>query len=280
MGLVRFRKFMSACVLMVWAFLSNAAGVAIDGNSTFDHSAWDSLLKKHVIARQDGAVTVVDYGGMKSDQANLQGYLQSLSKVSPDHFYQWSRNDQLAFLINAYNAATVALILTKWPDLDSIKDLGSVFRSPWRKKFVQLLGKTRTLDNIEHHLIRGEKGYQNPLIHFAVNCASIGCPALRAEAYQGDLLNQQLQQQTTLFLSDAQRNRLEGSTLYLSSIFKWYREDFEKNWHGYSSLEAFVSAYAKPLGINAKTLKALREGKVSIKFLAYDWDLNQTVNKR
>ena len=92
-------------------------------------------------------------------------------------------------MINAYNAWTVEFILTKYPDLDSIKDLGSFFNSPWDKEFIPLLGKTVSLNDIEHGLIRGSDRYNDPRIHFAVNCASIGCPALREEAYTGDKLN-------------------------------------------------------------------------------------------
>lgn len=118
-----------------------------------------------------------------------------MSRVDQLEFDQWSTRQQLAFLINAYNAWTVELILEKWPDIDSIKDLGGIFSSPWRKEFISLLGEKRSLDNIEHDLIRGSGRYQDPRIHFAVNCASIGCPALRAEAYTGAKINQQLDQQ-------------------------------------------------------------------------------------
>jgi len=171
-----------------------------------DHNVWDSLLKAHVSAINDGKATVVDYQGMARDRNQLKHYLQTLANVESQQFEQWSTSHQLAFLINAYNAWTVELILNGWPDLDSIKELGSWFRSPWSKAFIPLLGQTRSLDDIEHGLIRGSHRYNEPRIHFAVNCASIGCPAIRPEAYTGEKLAFQLNEQTRLFLSDRSRN--------------------------------------------------------------------------
>ncbi len=223
----------------------------------------------------DGKATAVNYRGMAGDRNQLQQYEKSLSAVSKRQFDQWPKADQLAFLINAYNAWTVALILTEWPDLESIKDLGGLFSSPWSKQFVPLLGKTRSLDDIEHSLIRGSGRYQDPRIHFAVNCASIGCPALRPEAYRGEILNRQLDEQTRLFLADSSRNRLEGNTLELSAIFKWYREDFEKGWMKVNTLEDFLIAYADALALPPATLKQVAAKAIDIDYLDYDWRLNE-----
>jgi len=258
-----------------FAFIASVLLSAITQAAPIDHTPWDQLLKAHVMSGNGGKSSVVDYRSMQSEQKKLDAYLSLLSSVTPESFDRLSQSDQLALLINAYNAWTVKLILTAWPDLESIKDLGGLFSSPWSKEFVSLLGKTRTLDDIEHKLIRGSGRYNDPRIHFAVNCASIGCPALRAEAYTGDKLDQQLDEQTVRFLADRSRNRVESDVIKLSSIFKWYREDFEKGWHGFNRLEDFLLAHAEDLGLSNSMVKKLKNGDADIEFLDYDWRLNK-----
>lgn len=243
--------------------------------NTFDHSQWDALLKQHVLPLNGGQASQVDYPGFADDKVQLDRYLADLSQVTTPEFDDWPKDEQLAFLINAYNAWTVDLILTQWPDLDSIKDLGSFFSSPWSKSFIPLLGETRSLDDIEHNLIRGSDRYRDPRIHFAVNCASIGCPALRNEAYTGKRLDTQLDGQTRFFLQDRSRNRIDNGKLALSSIFKWYREDFEKGWKGYSSLEQFLVDHAVDLSLNPEEIQKLKDKDMTIRFLDYDWKLNK-----
>ncbi|MEL0638294.1 DUF547 domain-containing protein [Marinomonas sp. TI.3.20] len=247
---------------------------AIANAAEFDHKEWNNLLQQNVYLIDGGQASEVDYQGFSDNKAQLNDYLAQLSKVKREQFDAWPKNDQLAFLINAYNAWTVSLILTKWPDLESIKNLGSLFSSPWSKKFIPLLGEKRSLDNIEHKLIRGSGRYDDPRIHFAVNCASIGCPALANQAYQGDNVDSLLNQQTRLFLEDRSRNHINGGTLELSSIFKWYREDFEKGWHGYHSLEDFLIAHASDLSLTQSEIDKLKSKSLKIDFLNYDWNLN------
>lgn len=244
-------------------------------NAAFDHAAWDSVLKSHVIAVRGGLVTQVDYQGLRRDRAPLQQYLRALSGVSRADFDRWGRNERLAFLINAYNAWTVELILRSDPGLKSIRDLGSLFESPWKKSFIPLFGRTVSLDDIEHGMIRADGAYREPRIHIAVNCASIGCPALRGEAYDGARLDAQLADATNKFLADRQRNRLRGDRLEVSSIFKWYREDFERGWGGYHSLPAFLSAHAAALGLSPGQAAQVLRGDIDIDFLDYDWKLNR-----
>ena len=238
------------------------------------HSGFDSLLRKHVITIDNGASTQVDYAGFMRDKPLLDDYLSELTKVEQTTFDSWSDNHQLAFLINAYNAHTIALILTEYPDITSIRDLGSFFSSPWKKDIAPLLGEIRTLDDIEHNLIRGDNKYQEPRIHFAVNCASIGCPALREESYTGDKLETQLQEQTQRFLADKTRNYLLDDTLYLSKIFSWYGDDFEQGWQGAHSIEAFIGLYSNALGLSEMQANKLISGDMSISFNEYDWRLN------
>ena len=166
------------------------------------------------------------------------------------------------------------LILTAWPELESIRDLGSLLRSPWKKSFIPLLGETVSLDDIEHGMIREAGVYDEPRIHFAVNCASIGCPALRREAYTADALEAQLEAQTQQFLGDRSRNRLRGDTLEVTSLFKWYRDDFEQGWRGADSVEAFLARYAAALELDEDDRKRLLAGDLDIEHLEYDWSLN------
>jgi hypothetical protein len=264
-----------ASILMLVVLTIPTAWAETLHSPAFDHGRWDELLARHVVPIDDDKATAVDYQGMNADRLVLKQYLQALSSISEAQFSRWPMPDQLAFLINTYNAWTVELILTAWPDLESIKDLGGLFSSPWSRKFVTVLGKTHSLDQIEHELIRGSDRYNDPRIHFAVNCASIGCPALRAEAYVGNRLDQQLEEQTRLFLSDRSRNRIEGNRVKLSSIFKWYRDDFEQGWHDFNRLEDFLLAQADALGLSTALVTALKRGKANIEFLDYDWRLNK-----
>ena len=244
----------------------------------FDHGRWNLLLSKHVIVSADGLSTAVDYASLGVNREPLQSYLEETSRVSRASFDAWETSDQLAFLINLYNAATVELILDNMgasDPIDSIRDIGSLFTSAWELERVALFGKLVTLDAIEHDMIRGWGRYNEPRIHFAVNCAAIGCPALRAEAYTGTALEGQLEDATRDFLSDRSRNYFDGRRLRLSSIFKWYREDFERGWGGSNALGEFVARYSSELGLSIEHRNELARGDMGIRFLSYDWGLNQ-----
>jgi len=250
------------------------AGLLATPATAFDHSGWDDLLRQYVVPVRDGHSTAVDYAGFAADRERLRMYLGSLSNVRRAQFDDWSSKRQLAFLINTYNAWTVELVLTGYPDIESIKDLGGLFRSPWEKTFIPLLGAERSLDEIEHGMIRGSGRYREPRIHFAVNCASVGCPPLRREAYTATDLESQLEQQTRRFLSDRRHNRLEDGTLKVSPLFKWYREDFTAGWSGVSSVAGFLIRYADALGLSRQQLERLRAGRIGIGYTRYDWSLN------
>lgn len=256
---------MIRCLLMLCIVLPSA-------RADFDHSTWNQLLKRHVVVLNGGNATQVDYGAVAEKRADLLTYLNALKSVEEDQFDSWSEPAQLAFLINAYNAYTIELILTEYPDLKSIRDLGSLFTSPWEKEFFELLGKTRSLDELEHQMIRG--AFSEPRIHFAVNCASIGCPALRAEAYSAADLENQLEDQARRFLADRSRNRVEGDELQVSKIFDWYQDDFAKGWRDAESLAEFLGLYGAALGLDDSQRKALKAGDLDIEFLKYDWSLN------
>lgn len=267
-GLNSMMRLLLAALLTLQCMVVQATG--------FDHSTWDGLLKKHVLPLRNGQASQIDYAGMAADHNQLKAYLSKLSAVARADFEQWDKATQLAYLINVYNAYTVELVLTGYPKVTSIKDLGAFLQSPWKKSFFQLLGETRSLDDVEHGLIRGSGRYNEPRVHFAANCASIGCPALRAEAYVSERLESQLDDATKSFLSDRTRNRLEGEVMKVSSIFKWYRSDFEKGWRGAKSLTGFLLLYRQSLGLTDAATAALASERLAIEYLDYDWRLNST----
>ncbi len=249
---------------------------ALAADPTFSHDAWNALLKQHVQWNATGTATKTDYAAFKRNRTALKIYLDTLSAVPKARFDQWDSASQRAFLINVYNAYTVELILTEYPDVESIRDLGGLITSAWKKRFVPLFGAQRHLDEIEHGLLRGAENFDEPRIHFALNCASVGCPALRPEAYLGADLEAQLDDQTRRFLSDRTRNRIDRArqVLQLSKIFDWYGGDFAKGYGGADRLETFLLRYAAMLGISALDAPAIQAGEYEIEFLEYDWSLN------
>jgi hypothetical protein len=240
------------------------------------HKAWSALLAKHVVLIDGGKASQLRYAAIAKERAALRAYLDSLGQVSEQEFKSWPKPQQLAFLINAYNAGMVDLVLTRYPDLKSVWDFGKVFNNPFKKRFIKLFGRDYSLDMIEHETIRARGVYDEPRIHFTVNCASIGCPMLREEAFVGERLDAQLEDQTRRFLSDRSRNRYNASSnsLEVSEIFKWYRDDFESGYRGIRSREQFFARYAAQLADTAEHQKQIREQKAEIRHLDYDWGLN------
>jgi len=256
-----------ACLLLL---LSGLAQAEFD----HEHAAWDSLLSKHVQWLPDNKQSRVDYAGFQRDRAALKAVLDALSAVPKAEFDAWSRERRMAFLINAYNAFTVELILTRYPNLKSIKDLGSFVQSPWKKKFFSLLGEPRHLDWLEHEQLRPL--YMDPRVHAALNCASIGCPALRPQAFVATQLEVQLEDGMQRFLADRTRNRVRNGRLEVSEIFKWFREDFEHGHHGFTRVEDVFARYAAQLSDRPDEQAQLRARALSVDHLDYDWSLNGT----
>ena len=242
------------------------------------HKAWDELLKKHVRYVQDGNASRVDYAGFARDRAQLKAVLDDYQKVTRAEFDGWTKPQQQAFLINAYNAFTVEKILRRYPDIKSIRDYGTVFGNPWKDKFFTLFGQPSYLDFIEHETLRKEGVYDEPRVHVAVVCASIGCPMLRNEAFTADKLDAQLEDGMRRFLSDSTRNRYNPQTkkLEVSKIFDWYGKDFEKGYKGYGSVKATLAKYADLLAQSAEDREAVRSQKADVAFLDYDWSLNDS----
>lgn len=225
-----------------------------------DHGAWNAIVQRWV---RDGKV---DYGGIRNDGgADLERYLANLSGACSADYERWNEDQRLAFWINAYNAFTVKLILDHYP-IASIRKIGWLPGAAFRRDFIPmqgLKGGTISLEDIEHGTLRAD--FDEPRIHFALVCAARSCPPLRGEAYRAAALDRQLDDQGRRFLGDPSKNRFDaaGRTLYLSSIFKWFREDFEKS---AGSLKVYVARY---LGAE------VAEPDVEIEFLDYDWSLNE-----
>jgi hypothetical protein len=203
---------------------------------------------------------IVDYAGFKKEEARLDAYLDVLAGVDPNAL---ARDDRFAFYANAYNAWTIKLILTGYPGVKSIKDLGSFFKSPWKKKFVKLGGAVISLDHIEHDILRPQ--FKDPRVHMAVNCASKSCPPLWGKPFTGSHLDVQLDAAARNFINNPGFNRLEGSTLYVSRIFKWFSEDFDDDIIG------FFEKYAT--GKLRSKIQANR-ASLEVEYLDYDWSLN------
>lgn len=230
------------------------------------HQLFDRLLKQAVVVK--GHQSQVDYSLIKRAPGALNRYVEAVEAVSLSEYKSWQDQQKMAFLINAYNALTIKLILKEYPDLDSIKDIGGFFSSPWKLKFFRFLGEERYLDYIEHEMLRVD--FSEPRIHFALVCASKGCPPLRNEAFVADRLESQLEAATLNFLKDFERNRFNKKerTLEISSIFKWFSEDFETK---SGSVEAFIAPY---LTSDPEFRSLIRSGEMDMDFLSYDWSLN------
>lgn len=210
---------------------------------TVSHEIWDQLLRKYV-----SNTGKVNYKGLKAEKERLDSYIKLLSEQEPTG--AWSRNEQLAYWINVYNANTVKLIIENYP-LKSITDLGK----PWDKQFIKAGSNTYTLNQVENEIIRPV--FKEPRIHFAVNCAAKSCPPLLNEAFTAEKLNGQLEKQTRAFINSS-ANSISSDKVELSKIFEWYGGDF-------GDLVSYLQKYS--------STQINKSAKVSFK--EYDWALNE-----
>jgi len=225
---------------------------------TVDHSPWDHLLRQYVTE------DLVDYEGFKREPSALERYLESLREVNVETL--GSREAQLAFWINAYNACVIKGVLDHYP-LHSVKSVKGFFDA----MRYRVAGRELTLNGIEAQ----GRALGDVRIHFALVCASSSCPSLRAEAYQPRRLEQQLIEEAKRFLEDPQRGlRLEGSTLWASRIFKWYAKDFVSERLTPASLLSAVLAYLP------WELQASPRERLALKWIEYDWTLNDQAIQR
>lgn len=237
---------------LVAALVASAAAQAAP-----THAEWTAVLHKYVRAGK------VDYRGLKEHPAVLDTYLRTLVSVKKDELAAMPRTEQLAFWINAYNAYTVRLILDHFP-VDSIRSIGVLPGAAFRTSFIPLAGEQLSLNDIEDRL----RAMNEPRIHFAIVCASKSCPELNGQAYTAAGLDAALDDAARRFVRDPSKNRFDGKSraFHASSIFKWYRGDFE---HASGSLERYLARYA-----TGSAAQELQKGSVHLEFLDYDWTLN------
>jgi hypothetical protein len=243
--------FVGSLVFVLYAAVSLSFAASV---SNVDNSIYAELLKKYVIRGE------VNYAGLKSEENKLDQYLMLLEEVDPASL---NRDEQFAFYTNVYNAWTLKLILSGYPEVKSIKDLGSFFESPWKKNIVRISGGVATLDDVEHNILRPRFG--DPRVHFAINCAAKSCPPLRSEPYLGAVLDHQLDHSTRSFLNNPKNYRLDGNEFYVSRIFKWFAEDFNDDVLGF---------YLKYADDELKIRLQAKSSRIKVKYLPYDWSLN------
>ena len=221
------------------------------------HAAFDSLLRTYVDAKG-----FVNYEGFIKDSMAFKQYLALLSNNQPND-KNWSRDEQMAYWINAYNAFTIQLICKYYP-IASIKDIKKgipLVSDTWSINFIQIEGKSYNLNNIEHGILRPK--FDDPRIHFAVNCASTSCPKLLNAAFTADKLSVQLDAAAKDFINDGIRNKIKSpQKAELSKIFTWFAGDFRKT---APSVTAFINRYAD----------VKLADNVDISYLDYDWALNK-----
>jgi Protein of unknown function, DUF547 len=213
------------------------------------HGLLTRVLRDHVTKGS------VDYMAIKDDQ-RFSRYLDDISATNPAAIAD--ENDRLAFWINAYNAFTIKLIIDHYP-VKSIKDITRGDTGPWDIVWIRIGGKEYSLNQIENNIIRKE--FPEARIHMALVCAARGCPPLRSEAYVGKHLDAQLDDNTKVFLGDQARNRYDAKdkTLYISELFKWYKDDFTRQ---FGSVDEFIRSRLDSVEIQ------------SFQYLPYDWELN------
>ncbi len=247
--------------LSVLTWVKKLKGNAVDLNAInntevpiIEHHKWTELLQKHVSEAGE-----VDYKGFIKDSILLDEYLTILSEHPTGS--NWNEEEKIAYWINAYNAFTVKLIVEHYP-LKSIKDISDglpMINSPWDMKFFKIGKVDFDLNTIEHEILRKE--FNEPRIHFAINCASISCPKLRNEAFTAAQLDIQLDDQAKQFIIDPSKNEISDKAIKLSKIFDWFKSDFTKK----QSLSLYLQTYSV----------VQLSDELKIEYLEYDWNLNE-----
>lgn len=230
----------------------------VEAAKPIKYDQWNSILQKYV--NEDG---LVDYAGLKANRGEFDQFIKQIEEAD---ITSMSKDAQKTFWINAYNALTIKLIIDRYPlKFGGIRTIN--FGRPWSVKMKATKNKL-TLGDIEHEILRKWDPI-DPRIHFAINCASIGCPLLRNTTFEPKKINLQLDYEAKRFINDPRKVRLDRSKniLYYSAIFKWFKEDFlveDKD------LVSYIKRY-----INQSDREYLDENKVKLKTLKYGWGLNK-----
>ena len=264
-------------IFLLWLGLTVSGGQALaagddfdywwqtdpDSVASVDHVPWDELLSRYISPADDG-VNRFDYAAVSpEDKARLNAYIATLEKTTVTDL---AAEEQLACWINLYNAITVRVILDHYP-LDSIRDIGFLGKGPWGDKLATVEGAALSLDDIEHHIVRPVFGDNR--VHYALNCASIGCPNLQQRAYTRDNLEQLLESGAREYINNPRGVRFDDDELIVSSLFRWYEEDFGQNQR--QVIEHFMQ-YAQP-SLRQRLERRLERGDAIDDFF-YDWSLN------
>jgi len=234
-------KIIKKFVLLVY-FLFGFSAVA----QNINHNLWTTLLETYVDSNGN-----VNYKELTKKAENIDTYLNLLSNSKPDNLV--SREEKLAYWINAYNAFTIKLIIDNYP-IKSIKDI----KQPWDKKFIDIDGELISLNEIEHDILRK---MNEPRIHFAIVCASVSCPKLQNTAFEPSKIEEQLTNATKEFLADPSKNNLSPNSIRISKLFQWFSKDFTQN----GTLIDFLNQYSE-ITISPKAKRS---------FNNYNWRLNE-----
>jgi Protein of unknown function, DUF547 len=240
--------------------------LAADAGATtrIDHSPWDAIIKTYRSEGRSGAARFA-YGSVSpADREALQAYLAALEVVP---ISRYSRPEQFAYWINLYNALTVEVVLDHYP-VGSIRDInispGLFARGPWGRKMVTIEGEEVSLNDIEHRILRPI--WKDPRIHYAVNCAAVGCPDLQEDAFTASNTEALLNRGARAYVNDARGVRFENGRLIVSGIYGWFAEDFG----GSAGVLDHLRLYAEP------DLRRKLELRTAVDDHAYDWSLNAT----
>lgn len=252
-------KFTRLFVVLLAIGIAVPAVTGAAGDATGQVSAlnadYNRLLGEYVF---DHLVDYESWAANRADKTALTRYIDQMSALDPA---DWPRDEALAYWLNLYNAVTLQLVLNNYP-LDSIKDIGGFMKkSPWKRELVTIGGRALTLNKIENDVIRPT--FQDPRIHFALNCASRGCPPLAQEAFDAEHLSEQLDAACRLALNQDRWVKVDGDKVLLTKIFDWYRADFEADG---GSVLAFVRRYRTA---------PFPAGEPKVEYMSYDWQLNR-----
>lgn len=252
--------FSAFIILGIYIDISHASSNGLYGS-------WDELLK---VYSNDGRV---NYKAIKIDEAKLRMAITHIENIPKFEFSSFSENERKAFWINAYNLAVVKTVIDNYPikknfGLNAIrypKNSIQQIENVWDRPILTVRGRVLSLNDIENKILRPE--FKDPRIHFAIVCASIGCPVIRSEVYTADKLDQQLAEQIRIFIEDPKKVSYDRSkdVLYLSPIFKWFKGDFDE----VGGVVTFIKRYSDDLWAGSLSQKT------QIEWLGYDWSLNE-----
>ncbi len=272
-------------VLMVFSVIMFSMGTMADrarAEAGLSLDGYRQVLAEHV--NDEGEV---DYRALKDDSGRLESFITQLALLQETEYRNWNEDDQIAFWINTYNALTLKSVIDNYPirasrlralryPENSIRQIPGV----WTRSTFLVMGRELTLDEIEHEILR--KDFSAPGIHMALVCAAVSCPDLRREPYEGERLDEQLRDQTVRFLSSSKHFLIdrEKEQVFISSIFKWFGDDFRESYTPADSFSGYRSSERAVLNFISQYLDDgsstwLRDGSYQVKYLDYDWNLNE-----